>query len=651
MGSFDLCDILRENNPETRLYSWRKFNSFKQARLDYFLVSEEIKVDIKDTKIIPGYRSDHAIVTISINKNDFKKDKPFWKFNNSLLKDIKYADEIKKVITENKQRYALPVYIMENIDNIPTDELAFEISDQLFFETLLMEIRGKTISYASFKNKSFLKEEAELNDRIKILEENLTESNVSELDESKNRLREIREHRLEGVALRSKVRWINEGEKPSSYFCNLENRNYLDKAMHFLQRPNGETVSNQTDIIKEVQDFYSNLYKKKDVKDIDLQTVIKEAFKLNETDRKELEGPITYQEALKSLKAMKNRKSPGADGFTVEFFKFFFGDIGNFLVRSINEGFEKSQLSVTQRQGVIICIPKEGKPRQFIKNWRPISLLNVSYKIASSCIANRMKIVLHKIIDENQKGFLKGRYIGENIRLLYDTIVYTEKNNIPGMIVSIDFEKAFDSISWSFLQKSLEFFNFGPKFCQWIKTFYTDITSCISLNGQYSPWFPIERGVRQGDPCSPYLYLVCAEILSLFLKQNKDIKGIKIRDKETLLSQFADDTTLYLDGSEKSFNEVMFILAKFSEISGLKVNTEKTQITWIGRTKACGVKYMRDKNFIWDPGIFSMLGIKFSVDIDTIPKLNYQDKLLKMKRILSIWKRRHLTPLGKNNCY
>lgn len=170
-------------------------------------------------------------------------------------------------------------------------------------------------------------------------------------------------------------------------------------------------------------------------------------------------------------------------------------------------------------------------------------------------------------------------------------MVFVEKENIPGMILSIDMEKAFDSVSWSFLQRCLEFFHFDPDLIRWIKTFYSDISTCIAINGQYSGWFSIERGVRQGDPCSPYLYLICAEILSLMIRSNKLIKGITLKDKENLLSQFADDTTFCLDGSEKSFSETVVILMKFAHISGLKINFDKSQVIWIGSKKNCNVKF------------------------------------------------------------
>lgn len=114
---------------------------------------------------------------------------------------------------------------------------------------------------------------------------------------------------------------------------------------------------------------------------------------------------------------------------------------------SANEGFEKGRLSTTQKLGIICILPKEDKCREYLKNWRPISLLNVSYKLISAGIANRLKQVLDYIINENQKGVLKGRFIGENTRFVYDIFNETKIRQIPGMILLSDFEKAFDSIS------------------------------------------------------------------------------------------------------------------------------------------------------------------------------------------------------------
>ena len=136
-------------------------------------------------------------------------------------------------------------------------------------------------------------------------------------------------------------------------------------------------------------------------------------------------------------------------------FKFFLKDIDSFITRAINNSNEKLQFSDSNKLGIITCIPKTGKPKQFLKNWRPISLLNVVYKIASGCIAKRMKTKLGKLINRGQTGFIKGRFIGENIRLIYDIMHYTEYNQIPDLLMLIDFEKAFDTISLNFIYQTL----------------------------------------------------------------------------------------------------------------------------------------------------------------------------------------------------
>ena len=205
---------------------------------------------------------------------------------------------------------------------------------------------------------------------------------------------------------------------------------------------------------------------------------------------------------------MKNGKSPGLDGFTVEFYKFCWHDLKPFLLRSFKEAFQKKCMSVSQTQGVITCLPKEGKPKHFLKNWRPISLLNVDYKIVSTCVANRIKLVLDYLISETQTGFMKGRYIGECTRLICDLLERVDEENIPGLLVLLDFEKAFDSIEWNFICEALNFLGFGNTIVQWFRTLYNNSKSCIQNNGYLSDFFSIERGVRQGDPLS-LIFLFC----------------------------------------------------------------------------------------------------------------------------------------------
>ena len=227
---------------------------------------------------------------------------------------------------------------------------------------------------------------------------------------------------------------------------------------------------------------------------------------------------LTEQECYQALKHMDNGKSPGSDGFTCEFYKFFWDYVKQNVVESINYGFEKRQLSICQRRGIISLVPKKDKPTNLLGNLRPISLLNIDYKIATKTIAKRLEAVLPLVINADQTGYIKGRYIGENARLISDIISYTAAKNLPGLAVFLDFEKAFDSIEWNFLFKALHKLNFGPDFKNWAQTFYCNITGCVTNNGFASDFFNLERGVRQGCPLPGTLFVLGIEILALAIK-------------------------------------------------------------------------------------------------------------------------------------
>lgn len=140
----------------------------------------------------------------------------------------------------------------------------------------------------------------------------------------------------------------------------------------------------------------------------------------------------------------------------------------------------------------------------------------------------RIQNVLPSIINPNQSGCVKDRYIGDAIRVIQDLMQYTDNKNLPGMLLFLDFEKAYDSIEWPFLYKALQRFNFGPNYIKWVKILYKDISSCILNNGHSCPYFKITRGVRQGDPLSSYLFIIAVEFLAIAIRSDTTINGITI---------------------------------------------------------------------------------------------------------------------------
>ena len=181
---------------------------------------------------------------------------------------------------------------------------------------------------------------------------------------------------------------------------------------------------------------------------------------------------------------------------------------------------------------------------------------------------------------------MKGRYIGENIRKVLEIIEYSEIEDKPGVLISIDFEKAFDSLEWDFIFKTLKYFDLGDHFIDLVKLLYTDTKSCCMNNGWASEFFSLGRGVQQGCPFSPYLFILCSEILGNAIRADKTIGGIKINvgssEHETKLSQYADDTNVFLDGEVNSLRALLTLFHNFEKLSGLKLNETKTKISCIG---------------------------------------------------------------------
>ena len=197
-----------------------------------------------------------------------------------------------------------------------------------------------------------------------------------------------------------------------------------------------------------------------------------------------------------------------------------------------------------------VC-PKIGKDSNYLENWRPISLTNIDAKIVSEVLAARIIPVLPKIINSTQTGYVKGRFIGEAARSILDVMDYAKNQNILGILLFIDFEKAFDSLDWNFmLLRSLNVFGFGPSVIRWIETLYTNISRCVLNNRLCSPYFEVKRGVRRGDPLSPYLFIIAAEIVAIAIQTNMDIHGLQIGKEEFKLVQYADDLTVFVPNIE-----------------------------------------------------------------------------------------------------
>lgn len=648
MEAEDLIDIWRTQHVSEKSYTWRRSSPLRLARLDFFLISSALVRKVVKSNIMPGYRTDHSLISIDVDTCKSKQRGLYWKFNNSLLKDPEYVNLVNKEIIDTKRQYAVPLYVDDVIEEC--SELQLTVDEQLFFEVLLCKIRGVTIAYGARKKRESRRKEEFLLRQIQILENLYQDGEIyrQELDNVQHELGKLRNIKLQGAAQRARVRWVQEGESPSKYFCGLEKRRSALRYMTCLNI-NGIFVNENDSILQQIQEYYSELYHDQCVEKVaSYEGEIGNDFpKLSEAESEMLEGPLTLAEASRALADLSKDKSPGTDGFSVNFFKFFWRHLGGFLVRSLNRGYQTGLLSKSQRQGIITLIPKGNKPRQIIQNWRPISLLNTSYKILSKAMANRMRKVLYKLINADQKGFMKGRFIAECTRTVYDVMwdVKHRRSSPTTLILMADFQNAFDCVDHDFMQDVLKMFKFGNEFRNWVRVMSADAESTICQNGASTAFFKVKRGCRQGDCCSPYLFILCAEILAIMTRKNQLIRGYAKGDCECKIQQYADDTTFILEGSRDSVNACLSTLKKYSNFSGLKLNFKKTTAFWAGPGQP--PQFLRDMGLTLADGNFKLLGIEFSRSMVDMTERNVRKRIEDIANVLKGWLRRRLSLYGK----
>jgi len=632
----DLVDIWRVRYPDRKRFTWRQKKTLIQRRLDYWFVSDSLQDDIDKVDMFTSIKTDHSAITLDLKSITENKHGPsFWKFNNSLLDDQNYIN----TINEN-----IPQWI---------EEVVNENDIRICWDWLKYKIRYETMRYSKKKARERKEKLCVLEKKLKQAEEKCALSPSQEVVEELQLLKEKYEadydYIIQGAIIRSRATWYEQGEKNTKFFLNLENRREKKNVIRkLIINNNNNEISTDPKILQEsLRSFYEDLYKEKNLQN---DTILSsDPFvtspnlpKLSDSQQTSCEGALTVSECYNTLKSFQSNKTPGNDGLTVEFYRTFWPRIGKLLVECLNYCHENGELSTSQKQAVITLIEKKDKDRRLIKNWRPISLINVDVKIASKTIAKRLEKVLPQIIHYDQNAYVKGRTIFDAVRTIDDIMTFTKSSNIDALLTAIDFEKAFDSISWAFLRKTLESFNFGKSLIMWVETFYKNISSCITNNGFASHFFQLSRGVRQGDPLSPYLFILVLETLANFIRYENKIKGIKINNYEIKLVTFADDLTVFLRDIP-SFYLLLATLKTFSISSGLKVNKDKTEVLCLGQQNVITAK---DINMDQIKSEVKILGLFFTYDQLSQNKLNFDSIIKSLKTSLNLWKWRSLTLLG-----
>ena len=634
--NINLVDSYRMLNTQDIGYTWvDPADATRKSRLDYIFVTQFLKHNLKKSVVNYAPVPDHKAVITDIVLRESIRGPGYWKLNTSILKDQQYKESIINIINKTLYEY---------------NEIQ---SKRILWDLCKIRIKEYSIQYCIQKASQQNDILHGLNEKLNKLDDMISKDPMninlllSERTHIKNELNKIYLNEAKGYQIRSRVQWFEEGEKNTKYFANLENRRQTNNSIQRLYKNGNNMEKAETDIeiLNETRSFYEKLFKSKHpevgeikqyLNNITLRNI------LSEHDKQMCDEAINEKECETVLRYMKDNKSPGIDGIPVEFYKTFWSYISHFLIEVYNESLHEGELSYSQRTAVISLIFKKGD-RMLLKNYRPISLSTADYKILAFVLASRLQKVLDKLISTSQGGYIKKRFIGSNIRLIEDLIDYADKLNENSMIFFLDFEKAFDSVEWNFIYETLQKFNFGHVFINWIKTIYANASARIKNNGWLSQDIRIERGIRQGCPVSALLFIFVIEILALDIKANKDIKGIEVgtgeRKTEIKISQYADDAHVLLQ-DKNSLANTIHMIQTFSQVAGPKLNLEKCEILPLLMETVSDVNVNCVKNA-------RCLGIWVGKDKKINDERNWLEKIEKLKTSLHIWKTRNLTLFGK----
>ena len=624
-----LCEIWRDRNPDEKRYSWYKCRPVLRAsRIDFAIISKGIADMCENTGYITGIMSDHLAFFAYFNIMTKPRGPGYWKLNNSYLRNSKYIELINQTL----------------------DGVLAECTSKTYMETwefMKYKIRNVSRDFAKQNVSDINLIIAQLSEKVDEMEQNLQNADLNLLEKTKIDLEDFMRHKTETCIFKSKVNYAEMGEKPTKYFFNMEKARYNARTCHALydEKNGNKLVSDTNGILTLQENFYRSLYTSDGTVDFCLENDTGITVPLAIQDMQNT--PFTKEEIGLAIKQLPNDKTCGNDGIPIDFYKVFWTKLSNTYMGMIQEIYENRRMNRSALLGVINMIPKSGKNSRKLSGLRPITLLNSDYKAIEKAIANRMDPAMPHIINADQRGFMKNRRIASNIRMIFELMRFTEQNDISSFILSLDFQKCFDKIEFCALYGALEYFQFGDYVTNWTKILYSGFQVNTQNNGFFSKRISIQRGIHQGGPCSSLYFLICAELMAIMLRTDKNIKGIPVKDFINTLGQYADDADIYSLFEKKSFESIFQCLERFRAMSGFSLNYDKTSIFRIGSIRNTNAMLISQRVVSWTNDPLNILGVWISNNEDETMDLNYQPLLSKTKSLIHDWTKRSLSLHGK----
>ncbi|WZY89463.1 hypothetical protein YC2023_046198 [Brassica napus] len=451
---------------------------------------------------------------------------------------------------------------------------------------------------------------------------------------------------------RSRIKWMCYGDQNTPFYHRVTLVRNSGNAIKFLLYPDGSRTSSLEEVHQlAINHFQSFLCTVKGAFCPDLPEFLDSliVLKCSALQKTQFILPFSNELIQSTLFKMPQNRTPGPDGFPVEFFKGAWSILGSEFIASVRKFFELSFMPTSLNSTSLILLPKRPGAEN-IKEYRPIACLNTQYKLITRLLSNRLKIVLPGLVLPNQTAFVADRLLLENVLLASELVQgYHRLSDSPKITLKIDIAKAFDSVRWDFVLSSLVAYHIPQQFISWIKTCICSPSFSVSINGVSSGYFKGKTGLRQGDPLSPILFVMMMNVLSWMLNKAAAEGSFAYHHDCSHLQLthlcFADDLLIFLEGTEDSLTGVLAVLSEFEHMSGLAVNIEKTSMFSCGVSDDCLQRIASRFGLQRAPLPIRYLGLPLSSKKLSVK--DYDPLLLQIKNKLGSWTSKTLTMAGR----
>ncbi|CAI5470727.1 unnamed protein product [Closterium sp. Yama58-4] len=620
-STFDLRDAFRELNPRERQYTFRARPSDTRSRIDRALVSTSFLGELLEAshKWVPKKLSDHQFaIRVSLAFTSSHTSGPgIWRLQATRVNRRGIRAVIQKIM------------------GIPDGRSGRALEQILPRLSAALRTHGREEQKRVAATRRHL--EAEITRLNHLVMAGPTEAAVKErLLTMEAQLEGYQESERERLQVLARLDLEMHGEIPSPYLSAKvkmrKDKTIIKEVMH-----KGKRFYGSQEVLKAAADHFQEAFKKHTEAEVGKGDAVEVSRRLLEEAAERLCAQWSEAEIKEALVGLPRGKSPGHDGLPPELFKAHWDLLGGPLVEFARR-FEKTGLldeSITT--AVTVLLHKKG-PLDQLGNYRPITLLSTIYKVLAKLLANRLKKELHQIVSEDQHGFIPGRCLADAVAVVTDAVDAAGNGGDDWFLLMVDIQKAYDTVARPYLFETMGKLGIPDEFIRWTEGLHHGSGTRVAINGWLGERVEMQRGVRQGCPLAPYLFLCALEPLCCKIKEKG--LGVSAEGAEVLsYVGYADDATLILKGVEQ-LKEAEKILEQFGELSGLKTNKDKSVVMPLGRNK--GKRDAQGVYFKWaEDGVPErLLGIWITPEGD--PGRSWEKAWERGKAELVKWESHHL---------